>query len=355
MKRNVSSLLGAAFVYVSLLNVAAAQPRGYALSFDGVDDHVTVPDAPTLDMTTGFTIVAWVYLNSYTEWASIVTKGGFPTDDNNYTIHQTGPVGGGAGTYGRLRFTGSPPLLPTFPFIESNTVIPLGEWHYVGLTYDGAFLQFYYDGAPDGGGALPGPLTPNDNVLFIGVDLPGGDEYWDGKIDEVRIWNEALPVENILDAMNGHATPEARALVGYWRFNEGFGTVAGDRSRHSNNGTLVNGPTWTTPGAPIGGAAAKQGEGVTSTTPENFELVQNYPNPFNPSTEIRFSLAEDAMVQLSVYDVMGREVSRLLDQPLSAGTHAVTWVADSELPSGVYVYRLSAGDVVSTRQMVLLK
>ena len=68
-------------------------------------------------------------------------------------------------------------------------------------------------------------------------------------------------------------------------------------------------------------------------TPRQFVLYQNYPNPFNPRTEIRFALPEAGHVQLVVYDVMGREVARLIDQPLGAGTHAVTWDA-SRLPSG---------------------
>ena len=101
--------------------------------------------------------------------------------------------------------------------------------------------------------------------------------------------------------------------------------------------------------------ASKQGvPSEEGGVPERFFLAQNYPNPFNPSTEIRFDLPEAAEVQLVVYDVTGREVAQLVDQPMDAGIHAVTWDA-SGLPSGTYLYRLTAGPFTETKAMALLK
>ena len=222
---------------------ASIASKGTALGFDGVDDYVEVADDPSLDITNGLTVAAWIYLESYTEWASVVTKGGSPDDDNNYTMHQTGPDGGS--DFGRLRFTGSSPALPTF--LESNTQIPLNEWHHVAMTYNGETLTFYLDGEPDGGGLLPGPLVPNSNNLFIGADFPGGDEYWHGALDEVKIWNIALKQTHVQASMGGAASPLAKNLVGFWRFNEGDGDTAYDKSKNGNNGALVNGPTWIYP------------------------------------------------------------------------------------------------------------
>ncbi|MDH5414541.1 MAG: LamG domain-containing protein [Flavobacteriaceae bacterium] len=211
---------------------SATESRGMALSFDGDSDFVVIEDSPSLNMTNGFTISAWVYLRSYTEWASIVTKG---TDDNNYTIHQTGEQGGSE--EGRLRFTANSPDLPIY--FESNTVIPLYEWHHITLSYDGAALTFYLDGVEDGSGTMTGPLKTNNEPLIIGADFPGGDEFWDGAIDEVKIWNVALKAGHIRTAMNGHATPKANVLAAYWRFDEGAGTAVTDRSSNGNNGILI--------------------------------------------------------------------------------------------------------------------
>jgi hypothetical protein len=85
-----------------------------------------------------------------------------------------------------------------------------------------------------------------------------------------------------------------------------------------------------------------------------YSISQNYPNPFNPSTEIRFTLLQPEHVKLVVYDMLGRTVVGLADQQMDAGFHTVTWNA-SNVPSGVYIYRLSAGNVVQIRKMVVTK
>lgn len=104
------------------------------------------------------------------------------------------------------------------------------------------------------------------------------------------------------------------------------------------------------------GAASKWNgpAALAAETPAQYVLEGNYPNPFNPVTTIRLSLPEAGHVRLVVYDVMGREVARLLDQPMEAGAHEATWDA-SGLPSGVYVYRLSSSAFTETKMMTLLK
>ncbi|HUV29731.1 MAG TPA: T9SS type A sorting domain-containing protein [Acidobacteriota bacterium] len=91
-----------------------------------------------------------------------------------------------------------------------------------------------------------------------------------------------------------------------------------------------------------------------SAMPADFALEQNYPNPFNPATDIKFSLREASHVRLEVYNIMGQRVATLVDKRLEAGSHVVTWDA-SDAASGVYLYRLQAGDFTHTRKMTLLK
>ncbi|MBL0062622.1 MAG: VCBS repeat-containing protein, partial [bacterium] len=91
-----------------------------------------------------------------------------------------------------------------------------------------------------------------------------------------------------------------------------------------------------------------------SIVPLNYELSSNYPNPFNPMTQIRFGLPEAQNVKLTVYDVTGREVARLVDGSFGAGYHTVTFDA-TNLASGLYLYRIEAGDFVSSRKMILMK
>ncbi len=93
--------------------------------------------------------------------------------------------------------------------------------------------------------------------------------------------------------------------------------------------------------------------------PDEYTLEQNYPNPFNPSTTIRFSLLEDGLVRLTVYNVMGQAVKTLADRHITAGSHEVTWDGNDQsgrtVSSGIYFYRLEAGDVEMTKRMLLLK
>jgi hypothetical protein len=88
--------------------------------------------------------------------------------------------------------------------------------------------------------------------------------------------------------------------------------------------------------------------------PRSIELAQNYPNPFNPSTTLQFSLAKSGLVTLEVFNVLGQHVATLVHEQLSAGSYHVNFNA-SALSSGIYLYRLTAGDVVQTKKMVLMK
>jgi hypothetical protein len=89
-------------------------------------------------------------------------------------------------------------------------------------------------------------------------------------------------------------------------------------------------------------------------TPGAFVLEQNYPNPFNPWTTIRFELPGPMRVTVRVFDLLGREVSVLLDRTTGGGVHEVRWDG-SRVASGVYVYRLQAGNYVASKRLVVLK
>ena len=93
---------------------------------------------------------------------------------------------------------------------------------------------------------------------------------------------------------------------------------------------------------------------VAGNIPTSFGLRQNYPNPFNPSTRIGFDLPSDQQVSLKIYDLLGREVTTVLDKPMPAGVHQVEFDGSS-MASGVYFYILKAGDFADSKRMVLIK
>lgn len=99
------------------------------------------------------------------------------------------------------------------------------------------------------------------------------------------------------------------------------------------------------------------GDNITGNmdlTPNEYSLQQNYPNPFNPSTTIEYTIPKDGYVSLKVYDITGREIASLVNQYQNTGSYLVTWNA-SNFSSGVYFYRIVAGDYIATKRMVLKK
>jgi hypothetical protein len=95
-------------------------------------------------------------------------------------------------------------------------------------------------------------------------------------------------------------------------------------------------------------------ESVSGYFPNTFRLYQNYPNPFNPTTTIEFSIPKSEFVTLKVYNILGEEVAMLVSERLSAGKYKYDWDA-GDLTSGVYLYRIQAGDYVESKKMVLLR
>jgi hypothetical protein len=88
--------------------------------------------------------------------------------------------------------------------------------------------------------------------------------------------------------------------------------------------------------------------------PTSFALSQNYPNPFNPSTTVRFDVSQTSFVTVKVYDILGREVETIVSREMIPGKYTITWNA-YQMPSGVYFYRMTAGDFVSQKKMLLMK
>jgi hypothetical protein len=110
------------------------------------------------------------------------------------------------------------------------------------------------------------------------------------------------------------------------------------------------------------GRAMKFTTGSTYTTgvknismvPEDFSLSQSYPNPFNASATIEFSLPASENVKLDIFNLLGQKVENLIDSRMDAGIHKVIWNAENQ-SSGMYFYRLTAGEFEKTKRMTLLK
>jgi fibronectin type 3 domain-containing protein len=166
---------------------------GKALVFNGNSSRVNVPDAVSLHLTTGMTLEAWVNPASVASaWRDVIYKG----DDNYYLegSSERGGVPAAGGTFGGGAAS-------TF----ASSTLPTNTWSYLATTYDGATLRLYVNGVQVASTAKVGAITTSSNQLQIGGDSIYG-QYFNGLIDEVRVYNAPLPVTAIQKDM---ATPIA--------------------------------------------------------------------------------------------------------------------------------------------------
>lgn len=98
---------------------------------------------------------------------------------------------------------------------------------------------------------------------------------------------------------------------------------------------------------------------ISTEIPVGFSLYQNYPNPFNPNTEIKFEVPKSEFISIKIFDITGREVYNLVNMDMKAGTYRVNWTSINNegdfVSSGVYFYRLTAGDYVQSKKMILVR
>ncbi|MGA9118674.1 MAG: T9SS type A sorting domain-containing protein [Bacteroidota bacterium] len=160
-------------------------------------------------------------------------------------------------------------------------------------------------------------------------------------------------------------------VVGWSAFTSGFGKLSSGSSRiriitgqpcvGESSGSNASFSSGVLADPLIRGPLTGIGSEASPGLPTKFELYQNYPNPFNPTTTIRYSMAGVGVqasgvndVRLVVYDVLGREIAVLVNELKTPGTYAVRFDG-SRLASGVYVYRIHAGNVVQSKKLLLLR
>ncbi len=133
--------------------------------------------------------------------------------------------------------------------------------------------------------------------------------------------------------------------------------IQGSSVAISSEGTVIEGGPSDNINSGAGWVFFNPSIGISSISgevPKNFSLSQNYPNPFNPSTLIKFDISKSTIVKIAIYDVLGKEIYRVIDKQMAPGSYEEVWDG-SDFESGVYFIQLTAGSYTETKKMVLLK
>ena len=187
-------------------------------------------------------------------------------------------------------------------------------------------------------------IIPVELTSFVGSSIDG---------NVVLNWKTATETNN-----SGFEIQRSTDRVSFSKlaFVSGFGTTT-EPKNYSYTDNSINGGTYFYRLKQIdynGAFAYSDIIEVEIVSPNRFELNQNYPNPFNPSTTISYSIPQNSFVTLKIYDVIGNEVTTLVNQTQSAGKYDITFDA-SNLSNGVYFYTIKTGDFTSTKKMILMK
>jgi len=216
--------------------------------------------------------------------------------------------------------------------------IPAGAYRFI-------ISDAYLDGICCGYGNGEYNLYLNDELIAT------GGEFGASETVEFTILNEWLT----MNPLSGTVSPEGSAgvLLNISAAGMDPGVYSAGISINSNDpdqGAVIIPLSLT-----VNGMSSEN----ESLLPAEFALHQNYPNPFNPVTRIRYDLPENSMVNITVYDMLGREVKTLVNQVQDAGFKSIIWDATNDygkaISAGIYLYQIQAGDYMHTEKMVLLK
>ncbi len=315
----------------------------------------------------------WFYLVNYSSWLNSIY---FINTDTGFTVGQSGKIlktqnAGLPWTQINLGLTND---LHAVRFINSNTGYITGNNGLILFTSNAGnnwiqqstgttkgvlslhftdFLNLYacgYDGlilkSQTGGQTafVPELISPPNNSYNIPLTptliWTTGTGVINYPVQVSPFANFSYIVDSVTTTLNQHNVPPGKlntATTYFWRVKANTTFGINPWSSISNFATIISSIL-----------------NYTSSIPEKYDLYQNYPNPFNSQTTIKFSIIKSGIVNLSVFDVNGRIVENILNRELNPGEYTLFYDA-SDIPSGIYFYRLFAGENDFIRKMILIK
>ena len=218
------------------------------MSFDGINDKLTIPDHPNQVGMSELSIMFWAKFDSYPDWQN--SNGGHmifekfehtsSNADASYAVYTEYD-------YDALRFdlrldNGNMINIRMEPF---SSYLLLNTWHHIVAVYDGQFNHIYFDGVllASSQNSIVGNIKTTNFPITIADAFGNNIDHWDGDLDNISLWNTALSELDINQYMNCPPTGSESGLVGCWNFEEGSGNIALDQTSNGNNGT-INGAAY---------------------------------------------------------------------------------------------------------------
>jgi alpha-tubulin suppressor-like RCC1 family protein len=228
-------LNGATWTNSDVVLVNTSGSFGMALDFcSSRGSYVQVPPAASLTLSNQFTFEAWIKPRTATCNTILAQGDGLNLTNTDY-IFQVGSDGTNRGV---MKLA----LMVARNWATSISAVPLNAWAHVAVSYDGAAARFYINGLLDAAVPLNGSANQTGLPVLMGRQGVSGANYFDGILDEVRVWNVVRSDSEIQTNLNRSVAPNQPSLVGYWRFDEQSGAAAVDSSGRLPHGSLVNRP-----------------------------------------------------------------------------------------------------------------
>ncbi len=242
-------------------------PPGNALNFDGTDDIVDIGSYTIIKPSTAFTLEAWFNSTSFASQPSIIRARDNVSQYSGYNI--------GFGADGTVSYLATTTGSSWDISLASDAPIPTGEWHHIAVSMGGGQTLMYIDGVLQANTAGSGTLVYNAGSVYIGGDSDGF--YWNGDLDEVRIWDDVRTSTEIQDNMYYTLQGNEANLVAYYSFDQAITNTyfLPDRSINTNDGTWYDtdlgsntAPNWVISGALTDTAP-------TDITLDNLSIIEN--------------------------------------------------------------------------------
>jgi alpha-tubulin suppressor-like RCC1 family protein len=209
---------------------------GLALDFSSSrSSFVQVPASQSLILSNQFTFEAWIKPRT-AQCNTILSRGDGSNLANTDYIFQVGTDGTNCGVM-KLG------LMVAGSWTTSISTVPLNIWTHVAVTYDGANARFYINGLLDSANGASGSVYQSGSPLFIGAQGVSGGNYFDGALDEVRMWNTVRTAAQIETGIGRRLSANQTGFIAYWRFDEQNSVMAYDASGSGNHGLLLNRPS----------------------------------------------------------------------------------------------------------------